>query len=111
MKEIPVFFHIEENIYSGVKEIPTSITEELKKQLWVRLTQQFFFSSSGVIATTCFDHMADSGVLSQAVCLTAIAVSWISNHELWKRKRRIVALDGPIIALLIIHTQQEATSQ
>jgi hypothetical protein len=31
-----------------------------------------------------YDHhqAADSGVLSQAVCLTAIAVSWISNHEL-----------------------------
>jgi hypothetical protein len=45
------------------------------KQLWVRLTQQFFFSSSDVNATTCFDHfdhhqVADSGVLSQAVCLT-----------------------------------------
>jgi hypothetical protein len=26
-------------------------------------------------------------------------------------ERRIVALDGPIIALLIIHTQQEATPQ
>jgi hypothetical protein len=32
-----------------------------------------------------YDHhqAADSGVLSQAVCSTAIAVSWISNHELW----------------------------
>jgi hypothetical protein len=29
---------------------------ELTKQLWVRLTQQFFFSSSDVNATTCFDH-------------------------------------------------------
>jgi hypothetical protein len=28
----------------------------LTKQLWVRLTQQFFFSSSDVSATTCFDH-------------------------------------------------------
>jgi hypothetical protein len=58
------------------------------KQLWVRLTQQFFFSSSDVSATTCFDHFdrhqaADSGVLSQAVCLTGIAVSCISSHELW----------------------------
>jgi hypothetical protein len=26
------------------------------KQLWVRPTQQFFFSSSDVSATTCFDH-------------------------------------------------------
>jgi hypothetical protein len=34
---------------------------------------------------SAMDHhqAADSGVLSQAVCLTAIAVSWISNHELW----------------------------
>jgi hypothetical protein len=47
----------------------------LTKQLWVRLTQQFFFSSSDVNAT----------------------------------RRRIVALDGPIIALLIIRKQQEAT--
>jgi hypothetical protein len=31
-----------------------------------------------------YDHqVADSGVLSQAVCLTVIAVSWISNHEMW----------------------------
>jgi hypothetical protein len=29
---------------------------ELTKQLWVRLTQQSFFSSSDVSATTCFDH-------------------------------------------------------
>jgi hypothetical protein len=30
--------------------------KQLTKQLWVRLTQQFFFSSSDVSATTCFDH-------------------------------------------------------
>jgi hypothetical protein len=32
-----------------------------------------------------YDHhqAADSGVLSQAVCLAAVAVSWINNHELW----------------------------
>jgi hypothetical protein len=31
------------------------------------------------------DHhqAADSGVLSQAVCLTGIAVSCVSSHELW----------------------------
>jgi hypothetical protein len=38
-------------------------------------TQQFFFSFSDVIATTLPQ-------LFQAVCLTAIAVSWICNHEL-----------------------------
>jgi hypothetical protein len=44
-----------------------------------------------------FDHhqAADSGVLSQAVCLTAIAVSCISNH---------------IIALLIIHVTGSNTT-
>jgi hypothetical protein len=44
---------------------------KLTKQLWVRLTQQSFFSSSSdVSATTCFDHFnhhqAADSVLSAA---------------------------------------------
>jgi hypothetical protein len=46
----------------------------LNKAIMGPSTQRFFFSSSDVIATTCFDHTtiimaADSGVQSQAVCL------------------------------------------
>jgi hypothetical protein len=39
-----------------------------------------------------YDHnqAADSGVLSQAACLTAIAVSWISNHELQPDDDRMI---------------------
>jgi hypothetical protein len=35
---------------------PDKRYRQLTKQLWVRLTQQFFSSSSDVIATKCFDH-------------------------------------------------------
>jgi hypothetical protein len=56
----------------------------LNKAIMGPSTQQLFFSSFDVIATTCFDHTTIiSNVLSQAVCLTAIAVSWISNQGLW----------------------------
>jgi hypothetical protein len=41
---------------------------------------------------------------------TAGAISTkLGTHIKEARRRRIVALDGPIIALLIIYTQQEAT--
>jgi hypothetical protein len=48
----------------------------------------FLFSSSDVIATICFDHTIiirrQTVVYSRKrFCLTVIAVSWISNHELW----------------------------
>jgi hypothetical protein len=56
----------------------------ITKQLWVRQRNN---SSSPLPMllpqhVSIIDHhqAADSGVLSQAVCLTAIAVSWISNH-------------------------------
>jgi hypothetical protein len=49
--------------HSGMRRLMWSVTcaeqcqyNPLTKKLWVRLTQQFFFSSSDVIATTCFDH-------------------------------------------------------
>jgi hypothetical protein len=59
----------------------------LTKQLWVHQCN----NSSSPIPMLLPQHVsiirhhqaADSGVLSQAVCSTAIAVSWISNHKFW----------------------------
>jgi hypothetical protein len=51
-----------------------------------------------------YDHhqAADSGVLSQAVCLTAVAVSWISNHNSWLLIQLTLIMLLPTIDLICI---------
>jgi hypothetical protein len=60
----------------------------LNKAIMGPSTQQLFFSSSDVIATTCFDHTIIIRRQTVVYCRKrfawlAIPVSWISNHELW----------------------------